>query len=108
MTPNPAPTHRRNTVVIVGGKGGLEARYRETVEQNGFDCRYYEDRVPGKLGARNSTVALVIVIVSMVSHPLMARARELAGSAAPIVYLNSPSISAVRQTVTKHLVPAVG
>jgi hypothetical protein len=97
--PNTGPHHGRETVVIIGGKGGLEARYREAVEGNGYNFRYYEERVPKKLAAGASKIAMVIVVVTMVSHPLMARARELAGDQTRIVYLKSPSISAVRQTV---------
>jgi hypothetical protein len=92
----------RDTVVIIGGKGGLEARYREAVEGSGYELRYYEDRLPKKLSANASKIALVIVVVTMVSHPLMNRARELAGDRARIVYLKSASSSAVRQTLFSH------
>jgi hypothetical protein len=99
MNPNSSHPHGRDTVVIIGGKGGLEARYREAVERSGYNFRYYEERVPSKLAPGAARIALVIVMVTMVSHPLMTRARELAGNHARIVYLKSPSISAVRQTV---------
>lgn len=99
MNPNPYHCHGRDTVVIIGGKGGLEARYREAVEASGYHLRYYEGRVPNKLQASAAKIALVIVIVTMVSHPLMSQARELAGGHTPIVYLKSPSSSAVRQAV---------
>lgn len=89
----------RHTVVIIGGKGGLEARYREAVEGSGYNFRYYEDRIPHKLVITSAKIALVIVIVTMVSHALLARARDLAGAHARIVYLKSPSLSAVRQAV---------
>ena len=77
MNPNDSRFHGRDTVVIIGGKGGLEARYREAVEGSGYDFRYYEARVPNKLSPESGKLALVIVIVTMVSHSLMARAREL-------------------------------
>lgn len=88
-------------VVIIGGKGGLEARYREAVERRGYHFRFYEDRVPHKLVFRSARIAIVIVIVTMVSHPLMTRARDLAatGTHTRIVYLKSPSIAAVLQAV---------
>ena len=89
----------RDMVVIVGGKGGLAAHYREAVEKIGFQCRYYENRVPTKSGPSRGKIALIIIMVTMISHPLMAKARELAGSEARIVYLKSPSVSSVRQTV---------
>lgn len=99
MTQHTAHSHGRDTIVIIGGKGGLEARYREAVEGSGYHFRYYEDRVPNKLAPTTAKIALVIVIVTMVSHPLMSRARDLAGAHTRIVYLKSPSISAVRQAV---------
>ena len=92
-------SHGRDTVVIIGGSGGLEARYREVVERNGYNFRYYEARMPNKLAPASTRITLVIVVVTMVSHPLMARARELAGDSARIVYLKSPSISAVRHAI---------
>jgi hypothetical protein len=92
-------SHGRDTVVIIGGKGGLEALYREAVERSGYNFRYYEERVPSRLGPASDRIALVIVMVTMVSHPLLTRARELAGSRSRIVYLKRPSISAVRQIV---------
>src|SRR4051794_38650154 len=95
--------HGRDTVVIIGGKGGLDARYREAVEASGYTLRYYEARVPHRLVPTASRIALVIVIVTMVSHPLMTRARELAGDHTRIVYLKSPSSSAVRQTIAGPL-----
>ena len=99
MDPGTSRSHGRDTVVIIGGKSGLEARYREAVEASGYALRYYEARVPNKLLPAASKIALVIVIVTMVSHPLMTRARELAGDHTRIVYLKSASSSAVRQTV---------
>jgi uncharacterized protein DUF2325 len=108
MNPEPSRTRARDTVVIIGGKGGLEARYREAVEASGFDLRYYEARVPNKLQPSACKIALVIVIVTMVSHPLMTRARELAGSQTRIVYLKSSSSSAVRQTLAGPAVQTVG
>ena len=99
MNPDTSHSHGRDTVVIIGGKGGLEPRYREAVEASGYALRYYERRVPNRLLPTASKIALVIVIVTMVSHPLMTRARELAGDHARLVYLKSPSSSAVRQTI---------
>jgi hypothetical protein len=93
-------SHGRDTVVVIGGKGGLEARYRQAVERSGYNFRYYEERVPSKLAPGTARIALVIVMVTMVSHPLMARARELAGDPTRIVYLKRPSVSAVRQIVS--------
>jgi hypothetical protein len=95
-------SHGRDTIVIIGGKGGLESRYRDAVERGGYQFRYYEDRMPSKLAPRAAKIALVIVMVTMVSHPLMTRARELAGERTRIVYLRSPSLSALRQVIVGH------
>ena len=100
MNQHTSLSHGRDTVVIIGGKGGLEARYREAVESSGYNFRYYEDRVPSKLPP--ARIALVIVMVTMVSHPLMTRARDLARAHTRIVYLKSPSVSAVRHTVASQ------
>jgi hypothetical protein len=89
----------RDAVVILGGKGGLEARYRETIESYGYDLWYFERRVPSGHVPSLSKIAMVIVMVTMISHPLLVQARALAANGARIVYLKSPSISAVRQTV---------
>ncbi|HMA92717.1 MAG TPA: DUF2325 domain-containing protein [Polyangiaceae bacterium] len=99
MTQHANQTQVRDTVVIIGGNGGLLARYRQAVEKNGYECRCYEDRVPTKRGPSPGKIALVIVMVTMVSHSLLAHARELAGDQARIVYLRSPSISSVRLTI---------
>jgi hypothetical protein len=96
------PTRRaasRNAIVIIGGNGGLIARYRETVEKLGFQFAGYENRVPTRGGPSSGRIALVIVMVTMVSHSLLFQARALAGDPSRIVYLKSPSVSALRQTV---------
>ncbi len=90
-------------MVLFGGKGGLEARYREAVERSGYAFRYYEAHIPASSGPLADRIAMVIVVTSMVSHPLLARARSLAGDAARIVYLRSASVSALRQLVASKL-----
>ncbi len=99
MTPHTTHAHHRDTVIIVGGRGGLQARYRDAIEKIGYQCRCYEDRVSAKCPPSASKIALVIVLVTMVSHPLLMQARALAGERERIVYLRSPSVSSVRQTV---------
>jgi hypothetical protein len=89
----------RNTVVIVGGRGELQARYAAVIESIGYRCRCYENRVTKHAVPSTAKIALVIVLVSMVSHPLLRQARELAGEQGQIAYLKSPSVSSVRQTV---------
>ena len=99
MTRSTPNANERDTVVIIGGKDSLQAHYRAAVEKNGYQLRSYETRVPSKCGPSASKIALVIVMVTMVSHPLMMRARELAGDQGRIVYLKSPSISSLRETI---------
>jgi hypothetical protein len=93
--------HSHDTIVLIGGMGGLEARYRATVEGAGYTLRYYEARVPASAATSVNRVALVIVVVTMVSHPLLAQARKLAGAHAPMVYLKSHSVSALRQALVQ-------
>ena len=92
---------QRGTVVIIGGKGGMFARYREAVESRGYELRHYERRVPSKHGPTPAKIALVIVMVSMVSHPLLSVARTMARGDTAIVYLKSPAVSAVKDTVAR-------
>jgi hypothetical protein len=105
MSTNTTRENERDAVVIVGGKGGLEARYRETIEGYGYALWYFETRVPPRHVPSLSKIAMVIVMVTMISHPLMVQARALAAQGARIVYLKSPSISAVRQTVESAAKP---
>ncbi len=87
------------SVLVVGGHGGLVTHYRAVVEERGFSLRHFEQKVPA--GARRSIgkVALVVIMATMISHTLRDSARELAGDA-PIVYLKSPSVSALRAAVS--------
>lgn len=96
----------RKTVIIVGGKGGLSARYREEIEKSGLECQYYEDRVPANYCPARHRILMVIIMVTMVSHPLMAKARALAGNEARVVYLKTPSLSSVRHTLAAATVPS--
>jgi hypothetical protein len=91
----------RDTIVILGGKGGFEARYREVAKRYGYELNYYEQRVPTKTRPSKNRIAMVIVMVSMISHPLMAHARGLADEGTEVVYLRSPSLSAVRDTLDR-------
>jgi hypothetical protein len=43
----------------------------------------------------------VVVIVTMVSHPLLDQARKLAGEHTPIVYLKRHSASALRDALAQ-------
>jgi hypothetical protein len=87
------------TVMVVGGAGGLSERYRDIVEKHGLSLQHYEKKVPA--GARRDAgkVGLVVIMASMVSHALRDQALTLAGDTAQVVYLRSPSVSALRCAV---------
>lgn len=93
------PKAGEQTVLVIGGNGGLSSRYREVVEQRGYSLKHFEKRVPP--GARHSVgkIALVVVMVTMVSHALREQAQDIAEGGARIVYLKSPSVSALRAAV---------
>ncbi len=79
----------KQTVIVVGGHGGLSDRYREVAAEHGWDLVHYEKKVPG--GARHGIahVTLVVVIVGMVSHTLRDQVKNLAAADAPVVYLRT-------------------
>lgn len=95
-------SERRDTVIILGGRGGYEARYRELAREYGFELKHYEQRLPPKSLPDPSRIAMVIVMVSMISHPLRAQARKLADAGATLVYLKATSVAALRETVAEH------
>lgn len=84
------------TVLLIGGSGGMSERYREVVERHALTLRHFENRVPG--GARHGLgrVGLVVIMVGMVSHSLRDQVRGLVLDGAPVVYLRSASVSALR------------
>jgi hypothetical protein len=86
------------TVIVVGGAGGLFDRYRAIVEKHGYSLQHYEQRVPA--GARRAVGrGLLVIMASMVSHSLRDQALSLAGEGTEVVYLRSPSVSALRSAV---------
>jgi UDP-N-acetylglucosamine:LPS N-acetylglucosamine transferase len=87
------------TVLVIGGSGGMSNRYRDVVEKRGWSLRHYENRLPA--GARKGTgkIALVVIMVSMVSHSLLQQVQSMGLEDAQIVYLRSASISALRAVV---------
>jgi hypothetical protein len=96
-----AASTARGAVVVVGGNGGLTPRYREVVAERGLEIRHFETRIPN--GARHNfgRVAAIVVMVGMVSHALRDQVKGLAPVGAPIVYLRSASISALREAVAE-------
>jgi hypothetical protein len=87
------------TVLVIGGSGGMSNRYRDIVEGHGWSLKHYENKVPA--GARRDLgkVALVIIMVTMVSHSLRDQVRHLGLEDAPVVYLRSASVSALKGAV---------
>ena len=92
----------KQTVLVVGGNGGLSDRYREVAAEHGWDLVHYEKKVPP--GARHGIahVALVVVMVGMVSHTLRDQVKSLAATDAPVVYLRTASVSALRSAVAQR------
>jgi UDP-N-acetylglucosamine:LPS N-acetylglucosamine transferase len=91
------------TVLVIGGSGGMSNRYRDVVEKHGWSLRHYENRLPP--GARRSAgkIALVVIMVSMVSHSLREQVRTLSLDDAPVVYLRSASVSALREAIEQRI-----
>jgi hypothetical protein len=85
-------------VLVIGGNGGMTNQYRAVIEERGYELRHYEKRVPPAAKRNGGKIALVVVMVTMVSHALLAHAKTLAEDTR-IVYLRSPSISALRAAV---------
>ncbi|WP_437636830.1 DUF2325 domain-containing protein [Sorangium sp. So ce854] len=90
------------TVLVIGGSGGMSCRYRDVVERHGWSMRHYENRVPP--GARHGAgkVALIVIMVTMVSHALRDQMQSLAAEGAPVVYLRSASVSALRAALEQR------
>jgi hypothetical protein len=89
----------RGAVVVVGGSGGMSERYRAIVEERGLELRHFENRVPNGTRRILGRVAAVIVMVGMVSHSLRDQVKGLVADDAPVVYLRSASVSALRTAV---------
>jgi hypothetical protein len=87
------------TVLVVGGSGGLSGRYRDVAERHGLALQHFENRVPAGARRGSARVGLVIIMVSMVSHALRDAALSMAGKEAEVVYLKSASVSALRSAL---------
>ncbi len=96
-------SNSKGAVVVVGGSGGLSDRYRAVVEEQGLELRHFEKQVPNGTRRILGNVAAVIVMVGMVSHALRDQVKGLVADDAPVVYLRSASVSALR-----HAVAALG
>ena len=89
----------KGSVVVVGGSGGMSERYREIVEGRGLELRHFENRVPNGTRKIIGKVAAVIIMVGMVSHSLRDQVKGLVADDAPVVYLRTASVSALRNAV---------
>jgi hypothetical protein len=98
--PQPTADHgAKASVIVVGGSGGMSERYREVVEERGLELRHFENRVPSGTRRILGKVAAVVVMVGMVSHALRDQAKALVDDGAPVVYLRTASVSALRGAV---------
>ena len=89
----------KGSIVVVGGSGGMSDRYREIAEDRGLELRHFEKRVPNGTRRILGKVAAVFVIVGMVSHSLRDQIKDIVPEEAPIVYLRTASVSALRNAV---------
>lgn len=87
------------TVMVVGGNGGMSDRYREVVAKHGLSLQHYEKKVPPAARHGGARPGLVVIMVNMVSHALRDAALELVGAGTSVVYLRSNSVSALRMAV---------
>ena len=89
----------RGAVIVVGGSGGMSERYRAIVAERGLELRHFEKRVPNGTRRVLGRVAAIFIMVGMVSHALRDQVQALAPEGAPVVYLRSASLSALRSAV---------
>lgn len=86
---------RRGVVVVVGGIGKNERKYKDVVVEFGCDLVYAEHRLPSIAKADG-----VVVFTTVVSHSLKAQAAAFAKRHdVPIRYVAKPSVSSLRVAV---------
>lgn len=90
-------------VVVVGGHGGMSSRYRDVAKKFGMSVRHYEQRLPPGLRHSIGKIGLVVVMVGMVSHALRDQIKDLVGDEAPVVYLRTASVSALRAAIEERV-----
>jgi hypothetical protein len=89
----------KSTVLVIGGSGGMSSHYRQVVEKHGYALRHYENKVPPGVRHSAGKIALVVIMVSMVSHSLREQVRAMTPDDAAVIYLRSASVSALRGAV---------
>lgn len=88
----------RRQILLVGGIGRMEPQYRSLVEQYGYKLMFHEQKIPR--GTPPTTLAAVLVVASVVSHPMRETAAKIAEiRSVPIAYLRAPSLSAVSRAI---------
>jgi hypothetical protein len=92
-----------STVVVVGGHGGMSSRYRDVAKKFGWSVKHYEQRLPPGLRHSIGRIGLVVVMAGMVSHSLRDQIKELVRDDAPVVYLRTASVSALRAAIEEHV-----
>lgn len=82
-------------VILAGGIGRMGARYQDFFADEGCQLLFIENDPRGLQGEPRA--AGIIVVTTHVSHPLRARAAELAQKqGCPIRYVDRPSLSAIK------------
>jgi hypothetical protein len=101
MSTNTRDSKRRaeGTVLVIGGSGGMSSLYRNVVEKQGLVLRHYENRLPSDARRSVGKVALIVIMIGMVSHALLQQVRSMPMDGAPVVYLRTASVSALRAAV---------
>ncbi len=97
---------QRQVVVLFGGIGRMEPQYRALAEGYGYELLHRERRMLG--GSPPTALVGVLVVTSVVSHPLREYAARLAEIChVPIVYLRAPSLAALRRGLEALVSPAL-
>lgn len=97
---------QRRQVVLIGGIGRMEPQYRALAEGYGYELLHRERRMLG--GSPPTALVGVLVVTSVVSHPLREYAARLAEIChVPIVYLRAPSLAALRRGLEALVSPAL-
>ena len=88
----------RRQILLVGGIGRMEPQYRSLVERYGYKLMFREQKIPK--GTPPTTLAAILVVASVVSHPMRETAARIASVlSVPIAYLPAPSLSAVSRAI---------
>ena len=90
------------TVVVVGGQGGMSSRYPDVAKNLGWSVKHYEQRLPPGLRHSIGKIGLVVVMVGMVSHALRDQVKELVSDDSRVVYVRTASVSALRAAIEEH------